>query len=144
MRGQHWWEGGDLHSPAGQVTIDNHIMVVILILIVMLMIVLFILTVLFILIINDIVCQGLIHHCGDSQYAPSMARDFHWVTFALVVIVIINIVLFVIIFILIVIVIEDVFDHDPKVTLTHSSPFSLAANHSPMPSASKSLDQRSR
>ena len=142
MREQHWWEGGDLHSPAGQVTIDNHIMVVILILIVMLMIVLFILTVLFILIINDVVCQGLIHLCGDSQYAPSMARDFHWVTFALVVI-IITIVIFVIISILIVIVI-DVFDHDPKVMLTHSSPFSLAANRSPMPSASKSLDQRSR
>ena len=44
-----------------------------------------------------VVCQGLIRHCGASQYALSMARDIHWVTIIVIVVIVIviNIVIFV-------------------------------------------------
>ena len=57
-----------------------------------------------------VVCQGLIRHCGASQYALSMARDIHWVTIVviivIVVIVIVVIVTNMVISILIVIIVK--------------------------------------
>ena len=82
------------------------------------------------------VLKGLIHHFGASQYAQLTARDIHWV---------------IIIFIVIYHAHYYHHDHDAdfqngysaKVTLTLSSRSSPAANLSPMPSASRSWDQRS-
>ena len=50
-----------------------------------------------------VVCQGLIRHCGASQYALSMARDIHWVTIVAIIVIVIVVIVIVVIVINIVI-----------------------------------------
>ena len=52
-----------------------------------------------------VVCQGLIRHCGASQYVLSMARDIHWVTIVVIIVIVVIVIVVIVIVVIVIIIV---------------------------------------